>query len=107
MMRDIDEDFDDYRSISEREQGEADYRASELRKASRMETPTVKKNRVYFHHRTPHGDVPGGTTVSKTKTLPHGDFGITEYTWGGVSLWFIDRHQFTADERQAAYEEWI
>lgn len=37
-MRECDEDFDDYRSISEREQGEQDYRANELRKASRMET---------------------------------------------------------------------
>ncbi len=33
-MRECDEDFDDYRSISEREQGEADYRANTLAKSS-------------------------------------------------------------------------
>jgi hypothetical protein len=48
-------------------------------------------------------DAPGGMTVSKTAALPEGDFGITEYTWGPTTLWFIDQQEFTADEREFAY----
>lgn len=48
---------------------------------------------------------PAGMTVSKTEPLPDGDFRITEYTWVGVTLWFIDHHDFTEDEREAAYNE--
>lgn len=43
------------------------------------------------------------TTVSKTDPLPSGDFRLTEYCWGPVSLWFIDSQRFTPAERQAAY----
>lgn len=41
--------------------------------------------------------------VSKTEPLPDGYFRLVEHTWGPVSLWFIERQNFTADERQAAY----
>ena len=49
-----------------------------------------------------------GITVSKKATLPSGDFEITEYIFqraGYVSLWFIDRDKFTADERELAYKQ--
>lgn len=48
---------------------------------------------------------PAGTTVSKTGSLPDGQFRITEYTWRTVSLWFINQQNFTADERQYAHCE--
>lgn len=57
----------------------------------------------FFPHNENHVD-PSGVTVSKYDTLPTGDFGITEYGWGNVSLWFVDSDKFTADERQSAYE---
>ena len=56
----------------------------------------------YFFNRLAEPNKPGGITVSKSPQLPDGDFRITEYCWD-VSLWFVDRDRFTADERQAAY----
>ena len=54
---------------------------------------------TYFFLRTD----PPGITVSKSNTLPEGDFTITEYTWEGHSLWFIDKDNFTEDERENAF----
>ena len=48
-----------------------------------------------------------GVTVSRKLKLPKGDFKITEYIWGTVSLWFVDKDRFTADERQEAYLRFI
>ena len=61
----------------------------------------------WFHDRMADGADPAGITVSKREELPHGDFRITEYTWGGVTLWFVDADEFTPDERQAAYEAFV
>jgi len=61
---------------------------------------------VYLFPRLPCGDAPGGLTVSKRRRLPTGDFHVTEYTWGNVSLWFVDADKFTADERQEVFETW-
>jgi len=58
---------------------------------------------VYFYPRQAHGENPAGITVSKRDALPAGEFGITEYLWGGVTLWFVDQDECTADERQSAY----
>tara|TARA_Y100000034_G_scaffold6676_1_gene7347 strand:- start:6529 stop:6798 length:270 start_codon:yes stop_codon:yes gene_type:complete len=58
---------------------------------------------VHFHTRLADGNCPAGTTVSKKAQLPAGDFRITEYCWGKVTLWFVDADQFTADQRQASY----
>ena len=60
---------------------------------------------VYFFDRVGTVGHPAGMTISKQSKLPDGDFRITEYCWGAVSLWFIDADEFTADERQAAYEQ--
>lgn len=57
-----------------------------------------------FHNRLRSGDVPAGITVSRSETLPVGDFTATEYCWGSVSLWFVDSDKFTKDERQKAYQ---
>lgn len=57
---------------------------------------------IYFHERQPFEGNPGGVTVSKTEALPQGDFGITEFFWDDVTLWFIDDHHFTPDEREEA-----
>lgn len=61
----------------------------------------------YFHTRVAHGDTPAGTTVSKRPLPKVGDFGITEWSWGELSLWFVDDDKFTADQRQAAYESFM
>ena len=61
-------------------------------------------NEVYYFERQEHGDDPAGWTVSKRSQLPDGDFEITEYTWGAVSLWFVVNDEFTEEERQLAYE---
>lgn len=60
---------------------------------------------AWFHYRAAAGpDEPAGITVSKKRNLPEGDFRITEYIWGAVTLWFVNDDKFTPDERQAAYE---
>ena len=59
--------------------------------------------KVCFFERQRDGENPAGWTVSKHPHLPDGDFGLTEYFWGAVSLWFVDRDEFTTDERQVAY----
>jgi len=64
-------------------------------------------NCVYFFPREKDGDNPAGVTVSKRANLPRGDFGVTEYSWGELSLWFVDAHKFTADEREAAYRAFV
>jgi hypothetical protein len=56
-----------------------------------------------FYPRVATADAPGGITVSKQGELPAGDFGLTEWVWGEVSLWFVDADRFTADEREEAY----
>lgn len=57
----------------------------------------------YFFDRAEDGTNPAGVTVSKRDPLPEGDFGITEYMWGDVALWFVDEDNFTDNERQLAY----
>ncbi len=59
----------------------------------------------YFFVRAGGVGHPAGVTVSKCSKLPDGDFRITEYCWGDVPLWFIDADEFSADERQDAYEQ--
>ncbi len=56
-----------------------------------------------FHlfKRMKDGNNPAGITVSKKPKLPRGDFGITEYSWGPLTLWFVDKDRFSADERHA------
>lgn len=54
----------------------------------------------YVHDRIATDDCPAGFTVSRRAELPAGDFGITEYSWGDMALWFLDADEFTADERQ-------
>ena len=58
---------------------------------------------VYFYPRKAYRGDPAGITVSKRSMLPDGEFGITEYAWGNVSLWFVNEDEFSADERQSAY----
>ena len=57
----------------------------------------------YYFPRNPEPGKPAGLTVSKTASLPDGDFLLIEYTLGGALLCFVDSQNFTADERQAAY----
>ncbi len=64
----------------------------------------LKSRGCYFWFRAATATGPAGTTVSKRGTLPAGDFGITEYTWGYQSLWFVNADKFTGDERQRAWE---
>lgn len=58
---------------------------------------------IWFHNRQADGRTSAGITVSRSETLPDGDFRITEYEWPLATLWFVDRDEFTADERQWAY----
>ena len=58
----------------------------------------------YFPRAAYRGD-PAGMTVSKKAKLPSGDFGITEYINGDMTLWFVDRDRFTESERMAAFHE--
>lgn len=61
----------------------------------------------HFFDRSANGpDQPAGVTVSK-RPLPDGDFGITEYLFGDVSLWFLDDDNFTESERQHAYRHYL
>ncbi len=60
-----------------------------------------KRSGFWFHNRMAVDDDPAGITVSR-HGLPGGEFGLTEYCWGSVSLWFVDSDCFTADERQSA-----
>lgn len=63
--------------------------------------------KIYMFWRNADGpDHPAGYTVSKHKKLPKGNFRVTEYKWGEAPLWFVDQDEFTADERQAAFNEW-
>jgi hypothetical protein len=65
------------------------------------------KTKFYFFNR--FGDCPG-ITASKNAVLPDGDFKITEYVFqrfGYVSLWFIDGDNFSANERERAYEQFL
>jgi len=61
---------------------------------------------IWFFSRNGDSNTPSGITASKNGELPEGDFGITEYCWGPVSLWFVNSDNFTDDERQIAYEEY-
>ena len=65
------------------------------------------KARVWFHPRAKSAGCPAGWTVSRRADLPDGDFGITEYAWGPVSLWFVDGDEFTDDERDAVYRSFV
>lgn len=47
---------------------------------------------------------PGGETVSKNAKLPEGDFGITEFIWPDMNLWFVDEDEFTEDEREEVHD---
>lgn len=64
------------------------------------------RRRVWFHDRVADGANPAGITVSRNEQLPGGDFGLTEYCWGPVSLWFVDDDGFDADSRECAYRSW-
>ena len=63
---------------------------------------------LVFIPRMPDGDSPGGLTVSKNIRLPDGEFQLNSFTWatadGPVRLWFVAVDNFTADEREAAYQ---
>jgi len=59
--------------------------------------------KFYYFERQAHGTDSAGVTVSKTETLPSGDFQVDEFCWPDVSLWFIADQSFSADERQEAY----
>ena len=61
--------------------------------------------KFHFFKRRSDGENPAGLTVSKHAHLPDGDFKLTEYCWGSISLWFIDRDEFTADERETCREK--
>jgi hypothetical protein len=61
----------------------------------------------WFHPRAAYNDTPAGTTVSKRKKLPDGDFMITECEWPDLTLWFVDCDKFTADERESARRAYI
>lgn len=63
--------------------------------------------KYYLFPRRAWRDDPAGITVSKNPELPVGDFRITEYKWGRVSLWFVDLDKFTASERNAAYTNYV
>lgn len=56
---------------------------------------------LYFY--PPPTGLPG-MTVSKLPELPAGDFDLDEYEGDGFKLWFVRCDNFTADERQAAFE---
>lgn len=58
---------------------------------------------MFFHERGETPICPAGTTVSKSESLPEGDFSITEYRWGYIRLWFVDADKFTARQRNKAY----
>lgn len=58
--------------------------------------------KFYFSERIPSDEDPGGVTVSKNHPLPTGDFGLTEYIWPDVVLWFVDLDNFTSRELEAA-----
>lgn len=59
--------------------------------------------KAHFFERSETDDCEAGWTVSKKPELPVGDFSITEYSWPGVSLWFVDADKFNADERHAMF----
>jgi hypothetical protein len=59
---------------------------------------------VYVFAREAYKGAPAGLTVTKHEALPVGEFGLTEYTWDDLDLWFVDGDEFSDDERQAAYE---
>ena len=59
--------------------------------------------KAYFFFRERTIEAPAGWTVSRRQKLPEGEFGITEYKWGKIALWFVDRDNFTSDEREAVY----
>ena len=49
-----------------------------------------------------------GVTVSKYPELPDGDIALSEYVWqGAVSLWFVDSHVFSKNERFEACQEFL
>jgi len=56
----------------------------------------------HAHSRMADSETPAGLTISKTETLPDGDFIIDEYTWpqDNVTLWFVQADGFDEDERQ-------
>lgn len=61
----------------------------------------------YYFEREPSEDDPGGITVSKTPMLPEGDFIINEFVWVGRTLWFIQDQDFTQEERDVAFVEFV
>lgn len=61
----------------------------------------------HFHPRLAAPDCPAGFTVSRSANLPTGDFVINEYSWGPVTLWFVQDDEFTDDERQVAYRAFV
>lgn len=61
------------------------------------------KTKFYFFEREATEELESGWTISKKPKLPEGDFRINEYKWCSLSLFFVDKDNFSADERQAAY----
>lgn len=72
-----------------------------------IDQPQQLAEEFYCYPRMATGNSPSGITISKCRPLPSGDFGITEYSWGSLSLWFVDDDEFTADERQIAYMAYV
>lgn len=66
-----------------------------------------KGRNAYLFYRLGTDTIPQGWTVSKRQTLPKGDFSITPYKWCNYTLWFVDEDNFTADERQAVFYEYM
>jgi hypothetical protein len=88
---DVEPDREEYEAWEKRQQ--PDYR--------------LASTQFYFFERLPDGLNPAGITVSKTPQLPEGGFKIDEFSWPAGSLWFIADHDFTADERQAAFDAFL
>lgn len=61
----------------------------------------------WFHDRVGSDGQIEGITVSKNEKLPSGEFELTEYLWGDVSLWFVKADGFSEGQRQSAYELFV
>ena len=65
--------------------------------------PRSGAGKIYAFHREATADCPAGLTISKRNSLPEGEFGVMEYHWPDLILWFVEVDEFTCDERQDVY----